>query len=311
MSQLRRLANVDQHVTVSELKAGIHDILREKGYDMSSLYQEMEMDSLFIDTHDDRSTTADTVQLHSHLFYEILYCRSSGLEYLLGTRRYQVQKGDVIYIPPAISHRPLFLDKLPEPYSRYVIWISADYAAGLKENFPDAELLPDEPFLLRTMGTDWEDLGFLFRNGVQESLAGSAGWQAAVCGNTQQLLVHMMRARSGGTALRPPAEKRELLDELLLYIEKNLADRINLTDTARMFLVSESTINQLFRKRMKVSFYRFVTQRRLIAAKTLLMEGIPAETASAQVGFGDYSVFYRAFKREYGISPMEYRKLLK
>ena len=68
MSQLRRLANVDQHVTVSELKAGIHDILREKGYDMSSLYQEMEMDSLFIDTHDDRSTTADTVQLHSHLF---------------------------------------------------------------------------------------------------------------------------------------------------------------------------------------------------------------------------------------------------
>src|SRR5699024_7122197 len=124
-----------------------------------------------------------------------------------------------------------------------------------------------------------------------------------------QLLVHMMRARSGGTALRPPAEKRELLDELLLYIEKNLADRINLTDTARMFLVSESTINQLFRKRMKVSFYRFVTQRRLIAAKTLLMEGIPAETASAQVGFGDYSVFYRAFKREYGISPMEYRKL--
>ncbi len=133
MSQLRRLANVDQHVTVSELKAGINDILREKGYDMSSLYQEMEMDSLFIDTHDDRSTTADTVQLHSHLFYEILYCRSSGLEYLLGTRRYQVQKGDVIYIPPAISHRPLFLDKLPEPYSRYVIWISADYAAGLKK----------------------------------------------------------------------------------------------------------------------------------------------------------------------------------
>ena len=61
----------------------------------------------------------------------------------------------MIYIPPAISHRPLFLDNLPAPYRRYVIWISADYAAGLKENFPDAELLPDEPFLLRTMGTDW------------------------------------------------------------------------------------------------------------------------------------------------------------
>jgi len=61
---------------------------------------------------------------------------------------------------------------------------------------------------------------------------------------------------------------------------------------------------------MKVSFYHFVTQRRLISAKTLILDGVSAETASAKVGFGDYSTFYRAFKREYGISPMEYRKLM-
>ncbi len=310
ISQLRRIANADSRVAVSALKADIRGILCKNGIDISSLYQEMEMDSLFVDTHDDTSGNADTVQLHSHLFYELLYCRSNGLEYLLGSSRYHVQKGDVIYIPPGVNHRPLSLEKLVEPYNRYVIWISSGYAAALKKGFPGEELLPDEPFLLRTLGTDWEDLGFMFQSGVQESLEGGAGWQAAVCGNTLQFLVHIMRARSGRTALRPPAEKRELLDDIILYIEKNLAGRISLADTAQAFLVSESTVSQLFRKRLKVSFYRFVIQRRLITAKTLLMEGIPAESASAQVGFGDYSAFYRAFKREYGISPAEYRKLL-
>lgn len=88
-----------------------------------------------------------------------------------------------------------------------------------------------------------------------------------------------------------------------------MAQKITLAETARRFLVSESTINQLFRKRMKVSFYHYVTQRRLIAAKTLLLSATPAEQICTRVGFGDYSTFYRAFKQEYGISPAEYRRL--
>lgn len=43
---------------------------------------------------------------------------------------------------------------------------------------------------------------------------------------------------------------------------------------------------------------------------TLILEGVLAEQAGAQVGFGDYSTFFRAFKREYGLSPTEYRKLM-
>ena len=95
----------------------------------------------------------------------------------------------------------------------------------------------------------------------------------------------------------------------MFYIESEMAQKITLAETARRFLVSESTINQLFRKRMQSSFYHYVTQRRLIAAKTLLLSGVSAEQICMQVGFGDYSAFYRAFKREYGISPSQYRKL--
>jgi AraC-like DNA-binding protein len=60
---------------------------------------------------------------------------------------------------------------------------------------------------------------------------------------------------------------------------------------------------------MGVSFYRCVTQRRLISAKSLIEQEIPLEDVGRRVGFSDYSTFYRAFKKEFGISPRQYRKL--
>lgn len=310
LSQLRALTHSNFADPLSANRPRVNQALRAKGYDPSAVYQEMEMDSPWVDTHDDASDVKDRVQLHSHTFYELLFCRGGSLQYLLGTQRYRLQRGDIVYIPPGTSHRPLLLDKLVEPYTRYVLWASPAFAEMLHGAFPQEELLPAEAFLLRTAATPWqEELGGLFRTGVQENYTRAPGWEAAVLGNTIRLLVQMARARAGEHALRPQAERQELLDALLVYIENHLQDRITLAGTARRFLVSESSVNQLFRKRMKVSFYRFVTQRRLIAAKVLLQDGLPAEQISARVGFGDYSSFYRAFKREYGISPAEYRRL--
>ena len=95
----------------------------------------------------------------------------------------------------------------------------------------------------------------------------------------------------------------------MAYIEKNLSQKITLEETAHHFYVSVSTITQLFRQKMGTSFYRCVTQRRLITAKTLIGEGKSLEDVSRAVGFSDYSSFYRAFKKEYGITPRQYTQL--
>ena len=123
------------------------------------------------------------------------------------------------------------------------------------------------------------------------------------------LLTLMGRGIQQRTAAVLQAEKPDLLNKVLAYIEEHLSQRITLEETAHHFYVSVSTITQLFRQKMGTSFYRCVTQRRLIAAKALIGEGNALENVSRMVGFADYSSFYRAFKKEYGITPRQYTQL--
>ena len=156
----------------------------------------------------------------------------------------------------------------------------------------------------------WEYLGNLFHFGIQEAERMEAGWEAVMIGNTMALIVQIMRATEAQMAEANRPEQPELLDQILAYVEKNYSFKITLADTARYFYVSEGTITQTFRKKMGTSFYRCVTQRRLIAAKSMIQDGISLENIAEQIGFLDYSTFYRAFRQEYGISPRQFKKML-
>lgn len=287
--------------------------LRQHGIDPSRIYQELEMESRYVDTHQDVTWSNNQVTLHSHAYYEILYCRTAvDVEYLVGSNRYRLEQGDIVFVPPGVSHRPLLSDHPTEPYRRDVLWLSTEFVNNLNYCFPydhNAASTRDA-HLLRTAGTKWEILGDLFRTGVWEAEHKQPGWEEAVLGNTMQLMVYIYRAIQEKSTQPPKAEQPELLDRVLAYIEANLSRKITLADTARHFWVSQSTISQTFRNKMGVSFHRCVTQRRLIAAKLLISQNIPLEDVGRQVGFMDYSTFYRAFKQEYGISPRQYHKHL-
>jgi AraC-like DNA-binding protein/mannose-6-phosphate isomerase-like protein (cupin superfamily) len=307
LDQVKLLSNLYEKNPVDVQK----EIL-ESGIDFSSIYQEIEMNSQYIDTHMDISLGDIPVNLHSHTFYEIIYVLSnSGTQYLAGTKRYLLQHGDIVIIPPGIGHKPLFPAELAEPYKRIVLWISSEFIEATSHILPTyTPQFKKDLFLLRTAGTPYEYIGNYFHQGLKESREMKDCWQVSLCGNTMQLLVACIRAFTDSQKHLLKSEKPELLDDVVSYIESHLGEKISLSDIAQRFYVSESTIGQTFQKEMHVSFYHYVTQRRLIAAKSMMLKENNLDSLSTKVGFKDYSTFYRAFKKEFGISPKEYRNLV-
>lgn len=277
--------------------------------DRDQFYHELEMSSRFVETYEMDVDSSTSENLHSHNFHEIIFCRNTcGAEYLVGTRRYRLQWGDIIYIPPGIGHCLILPPRMRGYYKRYVLWLSKEFIDSLHRLYPDLPMEDNtQATLLHTEDRTRSYLEKQFRTGVLEAVSQNTAWDTIILGNTIQLLA-IMKRMSANREIKPiQPEQSQLFEEILSYVEANLSRKITVPEIARAFYVSESTVTHIFRKKMGVSLTKCITQRRLISAKNQIEAGIPLEVVAIQTGFSDYSNFYRAFKNEYGISPRNYK----
>ena len=109
-----------------------------------------------------------------------------------------------------------------------------------------------------------------------------------------------------------PAQQGDMdfIKEVVSYIGEHFAEPISTRDIASELRYSKEHFCRLFKANFTVSFIEYLTQYRIEKAKRYLIGHSSLEVAE-KCGFSGQSNFSRAFRSLVGISPSEYKKLLR
>ena len=104
-------------------------------------------------------------------------------------------------------------------------------------------------------------------------------------------------------------EEMDLYQQITLYIEDHPDEDLSLEALAKEFYVSKYHIAHVFKEKLGMSIHQYITKKRLALCREAILGKASITEVYQAFGFGDYSSFYRAFKKEYGISPKDYRDM--
>jgi AraC family transcriptional regulator len=125
------------------------------------------------------------------------------------------------------------------------------------------------------------------------------------------LAVKMVRHFIDPSKIAPPPSSglsRERLQRVRDYIEAHLDDRLTLADLAGVACLSPYHFSRSFKLALGINPQRYLIQRRLARAKTLMLRTDQSLAWVAQeAGFADQSHLTSIFRRETGMTPGQFR----
>lgn len=102
--------------------------------------------------------------------------------------------------------------------------------------------------------------------------------------------------------------KNKTFDSILAFVNSNALQDISLRSIADACNCSESTVSHLFKEYKKQSVRKYINDLRIKQAENfLLYSDIPVGNIALLCGFTNTNYFATAFKKEYGVSPTQYR----
>lgn len=252
-------------------------------------------------------------ELHYHDFNKIIIFISGDVTYIIEGKSYKLKPWDILLVGKNDLHLPVVSSDTP--YERMVLWLNPLFLE--EHNKDNCDLLSCFQLAskrkLNLIRLDTKQIHLLKQNlthleqEVQNEAFGSAILKNALF---IQLMVQINRLFLGMDATRSMDDIQydPRIEDILSFINTNLDKNLSIDMISKTFYLNRYYLMHLFKRETGYTLYGYIQKKRLIKASDLIKNGMQAGEVCTLCGFGDYSSFVRAFKKEFQLSPKQYYK---
>lgn len=227
--------------------------------------------------------------LHWHEYYEIEYVLSGKGKMVINDTEYEIKPGLFCFMTP-VDFQQIFVT---EPLQ--VINIC----------FIDHWILPDILDKIKT-GTANYDLPFALINELEkESENDFIFGSTCIKQILNCILIHALRGSNQNNLLHNPSP----IQRTLQYIQMHFRENLTVSFLADYVGLTPNYLSSVFHKTMGKTLNEYITGIRLdVSTKFLIFTDLPITQICYDCGFGSLSNFMRMFKKQYGVSPNQFRQ---
>lgn len=233
-----------------------------------------------------------------HSYWELTYVDKGELLTTIDGVSYHLKQGDLIFYAPMQFHTQSTFEKISSSY----------LTINFKMNFNHADLLCNKIFSLK------RDSYFIVTRLIEElSNDNLYSNDLSLC-YLKQLIIQMLRLDNSHFHSKPTTHmqqtyENELLNDILLYIDDNIYEKISVSTLCDHFCISTSMLHSLFRKNMNNTAKNYINELKLSKSKELIRNSTHTlSEISEMLGFSSIHYFSKKFKSYFNISPTEYSK---
>lgn len=255
-----------------------------------------------------RGAMEESVDWHYHTFHKIIEFLGGESGYGVEGKQYLLQPGDLVLVPQGCIHRP---EAEPNaPYERRILYLSPEFlrrAGGSCDLAVCFDRAREEfRFVVHPAdGTGGGQLTALEHAEREDAFGRELLAQSLLF----QFLIGLNRAMADDLLqyAKPAAYDRKI-EAILRYLSEHLTEPVSIDDLAARFFVSKYHMMRQFRAQTGYTIHGYLTSKRLMFARAMIAAGTPVLQASEESGFGDYSAFLRAYRKQFGAAPNQEKR---
>lgn len=244
---------------------------------------------------------------HYHDFHKITIFIKGNVQYIIEGKSYELEPYDIVLVNRNDLHRVQVNPSIP--YERIIVYISPSFMEDYQTseydlNYCFEKAKKEHSNVLRIHSLEKSSL-FKITNRLERSFhdneyASSLYRQILFL----EFMIHLNRA-----AIKNHVEflDTELFNikivDIMHYINAHLTENLDIDTLSKTFYISKHYMMRLFKAETGYTIGNYITYRRLLHARELIIDGMPITQACFACGFRDYSTFSRAYKSEFSEAP--------